>query len=144
MTAIMQQYSLGFYVCLFFFSLPFLVFPRGYVLGIDNGLSNHVFWCNIDQPTRLCVIKITYLAIQAEQECDGLRRKLKLVEDDLDRAEERLSEVLKQSNEYESTLEDRERWVSTSVGKSSYELLLLSVIVMNHACLLHTQWIEKK
>lgn len=72
-------------------------------------LATMCFDVNIDPPTRLCVIEITYLAIQAEQECDGLRRKLKLVEDDLDRAEERLSEVVKQSNEYEATLEDRER-----------------------------------
>jgi len=48
---------------------------------------------------------------QAEQECDNLRRKLKLVEDDLDRAEERLSELSKQSSEFEGALEDRERWV---------------------------------
>ena len=51
----------------------------------------------------------TYLDIQAEQECEAFRRKLKLVEDDLDRAEERLSEVTKQSSEYEGALEDRER-----------------------------------
>lgn len=47
--------------------------------------------------------------MQAEQECEAFRRKLKLVEDDLDRAEERLSEVTKQSSEYEGALEDRER-----------------------------------
>lgn len=57
MTAIMQQYSLG--LCSVFFFPSFSA--RGYVLGTDNGLSNHVFRCNIDPPTRLCII--VYLAI---------------------------------------------------------------------------------
>lgn len=51
------------------------------------------------------------LSVQLEQENENVRRKLKLVEDDLDKTEERLAELQKRTDTYEGALEERDRLV---------------------------------
>ena len=50
--------------------------------------------------------------LQAELEIQSLQRKLKLSEDDLDRAEDQLAEANARIKEYESELEESKRYVA--------------------------------
>ena len=64
------------------------------------------YWFTFEHASR------AYCIEQAELEIQSLQRKLKLSEDDLDRAEDQLAEANSRLKEYENEIEEMKRYMS--------------------------------